>query len=70
MADRKMTTMATLTNQIAIGVTLVTKMMVATARLVTALLKAANDGSDIDNDEPDYDVLEYLVVTTIHQHWS
>ena len=46
-----MTTMATLTNKIAIRVTLVTKMMVATARLVTALLKAANDGSDIDNDE-------------------
>ena len=65
-----MTTMATLTNEIGTGVTLVTKMMVATARLVTALLKAANDGSDIDNDEPDYDVLEYLVIAKIHQHWS
>ena len=58
-----MTTMATLKNEIAMRVTLVTKMMVATARLVIALLKAASDGSDIDNDEPDYDVLEYLVVT-------
>ena len=48
-----MTTMATLTNEIAIGVTLVTERMVATARLVTALLEAADDGSDIDNDEPD-----------------
>ena len=65
-----MTTMATLTNEIAIGVTLVTERMVATARLVTALLKAANDGSDIDNNEPDYGVLEYLVVTKIHQDWS
>ena len=47
-----------------------TKIMVATARLATALLKAATDGSDIDNDDPAYDVLEYLVVTKIHQHWS